>query len=275
MPSPLLLFNEFPQKPEEMTDELRHQKRVKLEPLIFDSLKQKYFSQLKKAFQTYKAPDASEHAIIIIEGRIHPNLEFLIYNAAYFGKGWRIIVCCSDLSRPWLESVLGSQASQVEFREVFKGSADREKGRDEYNVLMRSPGFYKSFSQNYLFFMETDCYIRKVLPIDAWKPYDYIASPASWDESILIGGASYRRRDAIIQVCSEYPSETWAHDVFIDEGTRALSLKRPSFEQALQWFTESCHYEDPVTVHQWWTFFFQDCEDAELICSSLLQLDIG
>ena len=262
------IFDEFP-----FTEDigLRHRKRMNLEPLIFDILKNKYFKTLKGSFQSYKCPEASDSAVCIFEGRVHANLEFLVYNVAYFAPQWKILIFCSDVNRKWLEEVLGSQKSQVEFREIFQGSSDRVKGRDEYNTLLRSKELYDSIPQEYLLFLETDCYIRKPLP-QLWKDYDFCACPAAWDEAQLVGGASYRRNSAMKKICDSYMSDTWAHDIFMNEATLALTMKRPTFEQSLEWFTESCLYEDPIVVHQWWTFFSQG-DDAEVF-HSLLRLQV-
>lgn len=262
------IFDEFP-----FTEDLdlRHRKRMNLEPLIFDILKNKYFKALKHSFQSYVSPTASDSAVCIFEGRVHANLEFLVYNVAYFAPDWKILVFCSDVNRRWLETVLGSQKSQVEFREIFQGSSDRVKGRDEYNAFLRSKELYDSIQQEYLLFLETDCYIRRPLP-PVWKDYDFCACPAAWDEDQYVGGASYRRNSAMKKVCESYTSDTWAHDIFMSEASVALCLKRPEFEKALEWFTESCLYEDPVVVHQWWTFFSKG-DDPEVF-HSLLTLQV-
>ena len=219
-------------------------------------------------------------AVCLVEGRIHPHMEFLIYSIAYFAKGWKIIVCCSDKNERWLKEVLGPRSSEILCKRVFNGSADREQGRKDYNDLLRSAEFYESLPADSLVFLETDCYIRKPLPLYEWNKYDYIACPITWESNMetpsLVGGASFRKRDAAIRVCKEYISDEWAHDIFMNEGTKSLGFKRPTFEEAIPWFTESCLYEDPVVVHQWWTFFSpMDVEDAELIFKSLLSLEIS
>jgi hypothetical protein len=234
-----------------------------LDPLVYDCLKSKYFATFKEEFQKYTAPSTVgglyKAAVCLIEGRIHPHLEFLVYNIAYFAKGWKIFVFCSDINEKWLTEVLGPKSSEITFVKVFNGSAGREQGRKEYNDLLRSADFYASIPADYVLLMETDCYLRKRLPLYEWKKYDYIACPIAWESNkedpSLVGGASFRRRDAAIQVCREYESEEWAHDIFMDNGTKVLGLKRPTYKKAHKWFSESCVSFDPVIVHQWWTFF--------------------
>jgi hypothetical protein len=275
------IFDEFLSEQENENE--RHRKRMSLDPLIYDCLKAKYFIRLKKEFQTYKSPrptgDIYKAAVCLVEGRIHPHMEFLIYSIAYFARGWKIIVCCSDINERWLKEVLGPRSSEILCKRVFNGSAGREQGRKDYNDLLRSAEFYESLPAESLLFLETDCYIRKTLPLYEWNKYDYIACPISWESDkenpTLVGGASFRKRDAAIRVCKEYISDEWAHDIFMNDGTKSLGLKRPPFEKLHDWFSESCFYGDPVVVHQWWTFFSPDSiPHAELIFSNLMTLKI-
>ena len=91
------IFDEFPGK---LTTEQRHQKRTRLEPLVFDILKQKYWTPIDIFWQTHKVPseiDANK-CIVIVERRIHENLAFLIRNVAYFAPTWAITIICSDIN---------------------------------------------------------------------------------------------------------------------------------------------------------------------------------
>ena len=51
------IFDEFSG---ELTTEERHQKRTRLEPLIFDILKQKYWKPLDTFWQTHSIPSEAE-----------------------------------------------------------------------------------------------------------------------------------------------------------------------------------------------------------------------
>jgi len=67
-----------------------HQQRLALDPFIFDSLKKLYSSQLKTYWNTRDIPEHSDKAIVIVERRCHPNLEFILHNVSYFARGYNI-----------------------------------------------------------------------------------------------------------------------------------------------------------------------------------------
>jgi hypothetical protein len=268
----LTLFQHYEADPQ--TPEERHTKRMALEEPLFRVLKERYFSLLKSKFQSYKAPPTTSNtAVCIFEGRRHPNLEFLIYNAAYFAPHAKILFFCAQDTVQWIQDFLGPQGSEIELRPVFFGGEDRVKGRLEYNTFLKSKDLYDSIEQEYLLFLETDCYIRRPVPFDLWASYDFCACPASWDPEAYVGGASFRKNSVMKALCASYNSPEWAHDLWTDTGTKAIGCKRPPFEEALEWFTESCIYEDPVVIHQWWTFLSKG-SDTDEILESLLTLKV-
>ena len=269
----LHIFDEFKESEYETTLETRHQKRMALEPLIFDILKRKYGRFLREKFQTVEIPATSEKCILLIERRIHPNLEFLLHNIAYFAPGWSICFVCSDVNLAYCKEIARPNQGSIQFLPVFHGSPGRDQARDDYNQLLKSKEFYQSLPWKHLWICQTDSYLRKQIP-DSIFQYDFFAAPAIWDTSEMVGGMSYRNRDAMIKICSEYSESISSEDVFISKGAKALGLHLPVFEEALQIISESCLYEDPIGVHQWWTFFFIDLEDAELIFHSYLQFEV-
>ena len=137
------IFDEFKQPASETTLELRHQKRMALEPLIFDILKAKYGSILKEHFLQTTLPTSSENCIVIIERRIHPNLEFLLHNAVYFAPGWSICFVCSNINLAYCQEISGIQKSNISFLPIFQGSPGRDQAREEYNQLLKSTEFYE------------------------------------------------------------------------------------------------------------------------------------
>jgi hypothetical protein len=268
------IFDEFSQTVDELTTEKRHTKRICLDTLIYDILKQKYGQKLKEFWDQYRVPTTSDSTLVFIERRIHPNLAFVLYNAAYFAKQWNIVLICSDVNYDYCKEICGSNASFVDIRPYFKGIASPEAGKQEYNDLQKQTQLYESLPGDYLLFLEVDCYIRKPIP-EEWKDYDLIAAPYEWDTEAVGGGFSYRKKSAMIEVTKQYHDDVWAGDTYTYKGMKALGYKIPSFEIGLTYVAESCIYEDPIGVHQWWTFFFPNqMEDAPDIFHSLLSLDI-
>ncbi len=267
------IFDEFSQSPEDMTAELRHSKRMALEPLIYGILHKKYGRALEAFWATHVVPPNPDSYIVLIERRLHPNLAFVLQNAAYFAKTWGIVLICSDQNYEYCKELCRGKA--VDIRPLFRGNPDPATGKLEYNTLLKTKSFYESLPGDYHIFLEVDCYIRKPIP-DEWKEYDLIAAPYEWDETAVGGGIGFRKKSASLDICSHTLDEDFAADAFLCKGANHLGLKIPSFEKGITYVAESCLYEDPIGVHQWWTFFFpHQAEDAEEIFQSLLSLEIN
>jgi hypothetical protein len=155
----------------------------------------------------------------------------------------------------------------------FKGLTSRQEGILEYNRLLKSPEFYRQLPAEHLLFLQTDSYLRRPVP-EEWVAYDLIAAPYAWDEESVGGGTYYRKRSSMIQICEKFLEDIWQEDAFLCKGARALGMKIPAFEKGLEYIVESCLYEDPIAVHQWWTFFSGTDEDSEAIFHSLLILQV-
>jgi hypothetical protein len=266
------IFDEFPESMSEISVERKHLKRQRLEPLIFDILKSKYSGLLCKFWETYKVPKNMNKCVVLIERRIHENLFFLLRNAAYFARGWSICIVCSDMNLGFCKEISGHNKDNITFLPIFKGNPEPAIGKEEYNALLQSPEFYKQFAAEYLLCMETDTYLRREIPEDLLE-YDYAASPYEWDESFSGGGISFRKREVMIHICETLSEKNPNQDVYICDGICKLGYKMPEFMKGITYFAESCLYEDPVGIHQWWTFFTKDVEDAELIFESLCSIN--
>jgi Protein of unknown function (DUF5672) len=262
------IFDEFPEPMSEISGERKHLKRLRLETLVFDILKRKYSSILCDFWETYKVPKNSDKCVVLIERRIHENLFFLLRNAGYFARGWSICIVCSDMNLQFCKEISGHNKENIQFLPIFKGNPEPAIGKKEYNGLLQTADFYKQLDAECLLCMETDTYLRRQIPEDLLE-YDYAACPYEWDETFSGGGITFRKRSAMIRICESIAEKNTNQDVYICDGIRKLGYKMPEFMKGITYFAESCFYEDPVGVHQWWTFFTKDVEDAELIFESL------
>lgn len=270
------IFDEFSQSADELTQDMRHKKRMCLDVLLYDILKHKYQAKLEAFWKTHRVPRGTEtdSYLVIVERRIHPNLAFVLYNAAYFAKTWGIVLICSDLNYEYCKKICGHNSSFVDIRPSLQGNPEPSVGKTEYNSLLKSTSFYESLPGEHLVFFQVDSYLRKAIP-EEWKSFDYVAAPYEWDEAAVGGGLSYRKKSSMIHVCKETRDDVIDEDAFICNGIRVLGYKIPLFEVGITYISESCIYEDPIGVHQWWTFFFpNEIEDAEEIFHELLSLAI-
>jgi len=264
----LELFGEYIK---ENTPETIHNKRMHLEPLIYDILKIKYYTIFDKFWNENSIPKNSNKAIVLVERRIHENLAFILRNMFYFARYWSIVVICSDINYNYLKSICGN--NNVKLLQLFEGNPDRDKGRKEYNDLLKSLEFYEMLPYEHLFFVEMDTYLRK--PIDeSMFEYDYVAAPYNWDFSSAGGGMSYRKKSVMIDICKRFTSTTPMQDCFANEGIKALGYKMPNYLDGMKYICESCFCVDPMGVHQWWTFFTKNIEHKEIIFHNYLKMEI-
>ena len=269
----LHIFDEFSESFENITDEIRHKKRLALEPFIYDILKSRYGKFFDNWWKTYSVPKDSDKTIVIIERRIHPNLWFLIRNVCYFCQEWSIVFVCSKTNLQYIQEILEHNKENCKFIIAFKDSPSREQAIQDYNQLLKDSNFYSALPSEDCLFLQTDTYLRKPFPEEIFQ-YDYVASPFTWDETSAGGGISYRKRSSMIDICKRSQCKYENEDTFICEGVKELGYKIPEFMEGITYFVESCLYEDPIGIHQWWTFFHRDMEYANEIFQTLLELSI-
>lgn len=264
------MFDGYCHSPEELTNELRHQKRMALEPLIFGALTKKYGSFLQKFWNNHTVP-VNNKRIVIVERRNHPNFTFVLHNSAYYGADWGITVICSDENMEYCKQIIGDKPT-VAVIPMFKGIGTPEEGKKEYNELLQNETFYSLFGEEYLCIVEMDCYFRRKIP-DWVFQFDLVGCPYFWNKEMAGGGLSFRNRKAMIEICRSFPEKMEAQDVYLWKGAQKLGMKLPSYEEASRQLTESVFSLNPFGVHQWWTFFFpNELEDCELYFEELTTL---
>lgn len=254
-----------------------HTIRCILETPIYNSLRAQYLTQLRDWWGTYELPtvDQTKRAIFMFETRNHPNLEFVLLSAAYFARGWSMILVCTNENLALLQTVLGHNARQVHFIVLAQPkNANYESSRQFYNYYMKSSECWNSIPVNiqHVLTVEMDSYMRRSLPEDYVCSKDYCASMWSWsDEKPGGGGITVRSVDFMRRICEELPTlcETvWAQDYWASDGVEKLG---GTFCNKV--FTESALHDDPVGVHQWWTFF-TDIEERLPYFETYLRLEL-
>jgi hypothetical protein len=253
--------------------DILHEKRTRLEPLIFDILKRKYFRIFEEFWRSNSVIKETNKSIIIVERRIHENLAFILRNVFYYARDWAITVVCSDVNYTYIKTICTNNRDNISIVPLLQGNPDRDTARAEYNDLLKTSFLYAQIPYEHLFFVEMDSYLRK--PIDeSMFQYDYVAAPYSWDETSAGGGMSYRKRTVMLDICMRFKSDTPMQDCYALEGVKATGYKMPDFETGLSYISESCYINDPMGVHQWWTFFTVDQEYSVEVFHNYLKLEI-
>jgi len=231
--------------------EFLHQKRLIMDPFVFGFLIKHYGPTFKEFWdETHTIPYTSDKAIVIVERRCNPNLEFVLQNFAYFARGYAIHIFCSSANLAFIKNVCGPQLQNIHIHVVFDNIGTAEQGKKEYNDMLKTNEFWNRLTEEHILTVETDCYLIKPIP-DSIYEYDYVASQWPWSPGEPGGGGlSYRKRSIMKQICEMKMPDIPAQDCFISTGIKMLGAK-----WSHSYFTESTFSADCIGMHQWWTFY--------------------
>jgi hypothetical protein len=242
---------------------VHHTLRKQLEQPIFDILREKYGKVLKEFWDTTTFPKVSEtlNTVLMVERRIHPNMEFCLQNFMYFTRKQKfsLTIVCSKENESQIRDILGKHIKTTDLRVLWETNTDEQNAYLEYNELYKDKNFWNSIQANYILSVQTDCYLRKSLPDLLWT-LDYCACPWAW-KPIFVGGSglTFRKKDAVIDMCNKGKHKIGlGEDVFFSQMCLITKKKVLPLEIAETIFSESRFVDDPVGVHQWWTYLFQD-----------------
>jgi len=238
-------------------NELLHQMRLQVDPILFNSLRELYGKTLKHYWNTTNIPYTSNKGILFVERRCHPNLEFCLQNAVYFARGYSVHIFCSEANYEFIQTICGKQLPNIHIYKIFDTIGTPEQGKIEYNNLLKQLNFWSVFKEDYILTMETDCYLLKPIPESIYQ-YDYVAS--KWNclpNDAGGGGLTHRKTKVMKQICNlqdESLQRIPMQDSFASKGINLLNGKTPNFKESGDYFTESTFSNNSIGTHQWWTF---------------------
>jgi len=226
-----------------------------LEPYFYMYLIEKYGTMLQTFWETYRPPLFSENAYVIVERRAHPNFRFVLQNMAWAAPHMSVYIFCSDENRAFIEAILGDKAVSFHIMEVFHGDVSREEGKNGYNHIMTDYHFYESIVAKYILTIQMDNIIRRKIP-DSMFVGDYWGNPWAWRcDAAGGGGATVRRVKAMIELCRTHrPDPSMGVPPLEDAWVAERSTVFPPFEFRRAHLMESVPTDDPVILHQFWTF---------------------
>jgi hypothetical protein len=231
--------------------------RNRYDPAVFQILTHLYGPTLDAFWKTHRPPLNSKKAFVLVERRCHPNLWFILRNIAYFGRDWSIYIFCSKQNAAYIAEILGDKLHHVHLNILFTESVDAATGVREYNELLKQRGFWERIDAENLCTIEMDCYLRRPIP-DELLDYDFVGTPWGWALNTPGGtGLTLRKKTAMLDVCDHGDPKTPMQDHFASEGMFLRGHEYlASAPDGIHTFVENYYTEDPVGVHQWWTFFF-------------------
>ena len=66
--------------------------RNKLEPFVFNALEETYGRELTEFWKWYIPPKKAKRSYMLVEGRIHPNMWFVLRNMAWAGPEMAVYI---------------------------------------------------------------------------------------------------------------------------------------------------------------------------------------
>jgi hypothetical protein len=235
-----------------------HSFRMELEPYIYHYLIEQYGLRLNAVWENYVPPLKSDRAYVLVERRCHPNYPFLLKMMAWAAPHLSVYLVCSDANLEFIKQILGDKLEHFHILVTFSGEVDREQGRTEYNQLLTNATFFEEIDAEYMVTVQMDVILRKKLP-DSLFCGDYWGAPWGWcSHRPGCGGSTVRRVKKMIEVCRQYSpdlqvvckegEDCWMSDRIEEIGTfPPLAFRRAHI-------MESMPTDDPVIVHQFWTY---------------------
>jgi hypothetical protein len=232
-----------------------HAFRMELEPYIYHYLIEQYGLRLNAVWESYVPPLKSDKAYVLVERRAHPNYPFLLKMMAWAAPHLSVYLVCSDENFEFIKAILGDKIEHFNIIVAYSGEVDRDQGRAEYNQLLTDASFYEQIDAEYMVTMQMDVFLRRKLTDDLFCG-DYWGAPWGWrQENAGGGGATIRRVQKMIEICKAERDDPLAP---CKEGEDSWIADRiqdfPSLDFRSAHIMESMPAEDPVIVHQFWTF---------------------
>jgi hypothetical protein len=232
-----------------------HAFRTELEPYIYHYLIEQYGLRLNAVWESYVPPLKSDKAYVLVERRAHPNYPFLLKMMAWAAPHLSVYLVCSDENLEFIKEILGDKIEHFNIIVAYSGEVDRDQGRTEYNELMTDASFYEQIDAEYMLTMQMDVFLRRKLTDDLFCG-DYWGAPWSWcAHRAGGGGATIRHVQKMIEVCKENRSDPLVPCIDCEDSWMSDRIQDfPSLDFRRAHIMESMPAEDPVIVHQFWTF---------------------
>jgi hypothetical protein len=235
-------------------DYYRHQ----FEPYIYQYLTWHYGPKLDAFWKTHEFPEKSKYAWVLVERRPHPNLWFVLRNIAWAAPYMSLYIFCSNMNYNFIKDLIGDKKN-VHVIPWFEGFVSSKDGKEQYNITFKMVDFYKSVDAEYMLTVQADCFFRKKLPESVFIT-DYYGAPWGWaPEKGGGGGITLRNIKAMIDIVSRVPDSErtngeYVEDAWIAEQVYMRGNNIPPLDYRVNMFNENFPVQDPVGIHQFWTF---------------------
>ena len=231
--------------------------RIQLEPYIYHHLLSKYSSKFSEIWLNYIPPKHSNYAYVIVERRCHPNFEFILKNMAWANPNMSVYIFCSSENIDFIKTLLGSKKlPYFNIIQIFAKDQNREQGKKDYNNLLTSKQFYTYIEAEYILTIQMDVFIRQPIPDSIFCGH-YWGAPWGWKSEFPGGGGATIRKISTMREISRDsgdPEINTSEDGWMCEKIMK-SYQYPSLEFRANHIMESIPVNNPIVIHQFWTFY--------------------
>jgi hypothetical protein len=258
--------------------------RLSLEPHIYHYLIEQYGPKLDKFWQTYTPPKQAKQAFVLVERRPHQNFWFILRNMAWANPNMSVYIFCSDENISFVKALLGNKLPHFNVVEAFKGNASRTRGKKETDNLLSNYKVYDFIDAEYIMTVEMDTFIRRKIP-DSMFQGDYWGNTWGWvPHTPGGGGITIRNVKKVSAHCKKHKPDITtdlhtAQDAWLSDTMYADKADFPDVNFRANHIMENVPVENPVAVHQFWTYLdsFQITNKALFMkyLTKILKLEIG
>lgn len=236
--------------------------RLSLEPHIYHYLIETHGPKLAAFWQTYTPPKKAKQAFAIVERRPHPNFWFILRNIAWSNPNMSVYIFCSDENVNFVKALLGPKLPFFNVVEAFKGNASRERGKKMVDNLLSNHKFYEFIDAEYILTVEMDTFFRRKIPQTLFQG-TYWGNTWGWvPHTPGGGGVTIRNKAQLIAHCKKHRPDTTqdlhtAQDAWLSDTLYEDRGDFPDVQFRVNHIMENVPAENPVAVHQFWTYL--DC----------------
>lgn len=181
----------------------------------------------------------------------------ILKNIAWAGSQMSVYIFCSDVNIGFIKAILGAKASSYTIKAVFTSLGTSESGKNDYNTFLTSAATYKMINAEYIITVQMDTFFRRSIPDEIFTGI-YWGNPWAWKSDYAGGGgATVRKVVDMIRICETNTNHGDNEDSWLADRINENGDYLPPLSFRAEMIMESLPSNNPVILHQFWTFLDQ------------------
>lgn len=215
---------------------------------------------------------SAKYTAIIIEPRKHKALKFVLQNILEnLNSDWNIIVFHGNLNKEYINNIINNELLIYKNRIQLINLNVDNLTINEYSKLLKTKDIYNYIPTEMFLIFQTDSIILKENKdkIYNYLEYDYVGAPWPFiNNEIGNGGFSLRRKSKMIEIIEKCPytninindithyiikKDNDNEDVYFSLLCPTVNIKKPTYEEALKFSSESIWNSESFGIHKVWS----------------------